>query len=355
MSKNDNHFLSALAQYKTVVDDYVHELISEASTAYEQHPWSASAFSHLEAFLKRGKGVRGSLILALTKLEKNEYSQDAVRLAALVELVHAGLLIQDDFMDGDRLRRGQPTLYSQYEDEARSEKLREPELYGISLATCVSDICFFAAFGELSKLDLPKETLSALSQFISKEYMHVGFAQMSDTAAGYSESELSEEQIAQIYLYKTARYTFSLPFGIAALSLGFAAPPFDQLIAIGEEIGIIFQIRDDYLNLFGDPTKTGKPIGSDVVENKQTLYRLQFLKANEDSELASYFGKKDLSPNELSKLQAALETSGTLSAIEGLTEKHHARALELIDAATLSQTLKTFLIGLLDFVKNRER
>lgn len=344
---------------KQELDAYLLSALSEYQTNYQQVKIADDVFVYLRTFLVSGKSVRGLLILELLELMGKGNDPDFLAIAAAVELVHAGLLIQDDFMDNDQQRRGMPSLYYTYQTQAKQQQLSNQELYGISLATCVGDLCFFMAFDQLAKLKKHKALATDITGFLSQEYMVVGFAQMRDTHLGYVDDIKDISEIIDVYRGKTARYTFSMPLGLAGRMAELPPRTIQLLEQIGEEIGIVFQIRDDYISLFSATKTSGKPIGSDVAENKKTLYRHLLLEAIHNSKDTRYaaipklFGNKKISNQEIKLIQTAIIELGVEAQISELSETHFQKLEQLIGEIQLSQPITNFLKQVANFVHTR--
>ncbi len=95
---------------------------------------------------------------------------------------------------------------------------------------------------------------------------------MQDVYFSMTPEKVTEASIMDLYRFKTARYSFSLPLATGALAAGGDPKSIRLLREIGEYMGIIFQIKDDELDLFGKEAVTGKPVGTDIKEGKKTLY-----------------------------------------------------------------------------------
>jgi geranylgeranyl diphosphate synthase type I len=261
--------------------------------------------ARLKTFVPRGKMLRGGLLVLSYGLFKPGVPAPVIQAGAALELVQAGLLIHDDIMDGDLERRGEKSLFYEYAARAQARKLNRAFHVGESLGICAGDIAFFLSYELLSGLDLPAGggaggstrfgagshtrsgagagigaerctsagTIPRLIGLVSRELSYVAAAQMLDVYRGAQDRlKLSENDILRLYTYKTARYTFSLPLLCGALLARAAEKQLPRLEKIGELLGIIFQIKDDELGLFGDSDKTGKPVGSDIKEGKKNLY-----------------------------------------------------------------------------------
>lgn len=262
------------------------------------------ALEVLEEFVLKGKLIRGTLFLLSVELLGEKITEKHVAIAVAIELVHSALLIQDDIIDNDFKRRGGKTVFALYEEEGKKIKANSPYHYGISIAIIVSDVAFFLAFELLASYNEPE--LSQILNFYSHEIYLVALAEGIDSEFGQTPTEPDESDIYSVYHYKTARYTFSLPFVMA----GIAAKSEDKIIRklekIGEAAGIIFQIKDDIIGLFGNEEVIGKPVGSDIREDKKTLIRAMLYKNVNSSEmelLKQTFGNAEISDKQIESIR----------------------------------------------------
>jgi geranylgeranyl diphosphate synthase, type I len=254
--------MEKLKQKKTLIEK---ELIKLQP---EEIEWSKDVIEKIQEFTTRGKMLRGSLFLRTYEIlgGKKDYSKVALAL----ELTQSAILSHDDIMDKDNTRRGKETIHKQYTNIINDEH------YGYSMAMCLGDIGFFQAFKHL-----PQEVIDIYADEMTK----CAYGQMQDIHYTYSNQEITPKQIINIYKYKTARYTFSLPMMIAAKLAGKEEKIFSEL---GENLGIIFQIIDDQLGILGDKKEIGKTPGADITENKKTLHRYYLLQKY--PELKKYYG-----------------------------------------------------------------
>ncbi len=258
------------------------ELIQKRLEQIKPHDieWSRDVIKRLKEFASNGKMLRGSLFLTAYELFGGK--EDVLDIAVALELTHSTLCIHDDVMDRDERRRNFKTIHKQYQEGLDNEH------YGYAMAINAGDIGFFLAFKYI-----PKE----LKHIYTEELIKCAYGQMQDVHFSFSSRELNINQILEVYKYKTARYTFSLPLMLAAKLTGKNPDIYGE---IGENLGIIFQIIDDDIGLFGDQKQIGKDVGSDIKENKKTLHRYYLLKNK--PELKKYFGKK-LDQEELQLIQ----------------------------------------------------
>lgn len=296
-----------LIEYKRLIDEFIHhDLLSRKTRLQSINKWGEDITTRLLTFVSRGKGIRGSLVLLASVAYGSKISKDVLLTASAMELIQSGLLIHDDIIDQDRTRRGADTVFVQYEHLADALNIPDKVPFGRGMAMCVGDATFFLA------VELISETHAAapLMHTLAHEYTSVCVAQMQDITFGLSRAIPTEDEILNLYRYKTARYTFSLPLTLGAI---LASAPQDEITSLerlGEQIGILFQLHDDMLNLYGNKNETGKPVSSDIRERKKTLVYLYLYSS--------------ASVDERKKLD---HLDNNISYVYELLEKYHMKAL----------------------------
>jgi geranylgeranyl diphosphate synthase type I len=317
-------------------------------------------------FCSRGKMIRGCLVFlgaqAAGILPTNQWHAVEKALpgvAAAMELFQAGLLAHDDIMDRDLTRRGAPTIHARYASEAREAGCADAAHLGEALGICLGDLCYFEAYAllERSLAGLPRsgEMIGLCSSVLSD----VAVAQMSDVAWGAGTSDPSEDEILAMYRGKTARYSFSLPLAAGALA---ADDPelASALSALGDGLGMLFQIRDDELGLFGSPAETGKAVGSDLREGKKTLFRSRLLGSAPDTEQdrlqALFSGESEPSLEDLSYIRALSERLGIAEGIAALSREAEDKSRAILRGlhSASSETIAV-LEGLVEYVTRRDK
>jgi geranylgeranyl diphosphate synthase, type I len=322
-------------------------------------------------FCLRGKMIRGCLVFLGAELAHGACDAEALAgVAASMELLQAGLLAHDDIMDRDETRRGAPTIHARYAAEiAAGPAQRKPSAasdaphIGESLGICLGDLCYFEAFGELA-LALSgnprcREALALCSGLLSE----VALAQMADVRWGASREEVPEAEILAMYRCKTARYTFSLPLALGAIAASGGVGSGELiplLMELGESLGILFQIRDDELGLFGDESSTGKALGSDLREGKKTLFRSRLLAAAPRSELPRlerlFGGGASAGPEDLAYIRRLSEELGVADGLGLLSRRVEAKARELIGELPGARAeISGLLNGLVEYVTRRDK
>ena len=297
--------------------------------AFASRDHGTDAPSRLAAFATRGKLIRGCLVRLGRDLVGGQgaasVSDAAVAEAgAAMELFQSGLLVHDDIMDRDRVRRGAPTVHAAYEADLERGAYADPAHGGESLAICLGDVAYFVAFELLAGLDVPADVCRRALALAGRELALVATAQMqdvSDGAAGPSSispfasamAEPDEASILAMYRCKTGRYTFSMPLALGAMLAGAPTAHVEILERVGESLGVLFQLKDDELGLFAAAATLGKPIGSDIRENKKTLFRSRLLSLAEPAEhhrLLNIFGNAGASDGDIAFVLSLMDRIG---------------------------------------------
>ena len=218
----------------------------------------ASLYEPNEYFLKLGgKRVRPILCLMGNELF-DDISTHAWELAAAVELFHNFTLIHDDIMDKAPLRRGMPTVHHKY---------------GESTAILAGDVMLVAAYEHINRI--PSLFLSVVLSLFNDTAKAVCEGQQIDMDFEKQESVAMDNYLHMIELKTSVLLAASLKMGAV---LGGAGERNQNLIyEFGKKLGLAFQVQDDYLDAFGDPSKFGKQIGGDILANKKTFLLIHAL------------------------------------------------------------------------------
>jgi geranylgeranyl diphosphate synthase type I len=336
--------------------------------------WASDFLDRLARFGDRGKMIRGCLVFRSYHLFRRDAPPDLARAAAAVEILQSSLLIHDDIMDRDRFRRGARTIYSQYEELAAERGARDAHHIGQSMGICGGDIGYFLAFELLSSIGDPDVRSDIIDRW-ARELVAVGLAQMDDIALTAAPADAGAEDIINLYRFKTARYTFSLPLVTGALLAAQPGEVLKSLEVLGEVLGIIFQIKDDELGLYGETERTGKPVGKDVQEGKRTLFAFHLqelidggggMLAREDADsLRSLLSGRALTAEDLESLRRIASEGGVLKRIDRHIRELSLRAEDLIAGLPLSEATReereragearAFFRRMLDFNLRRTR
>ncbi|WP_312695161.1 polyprenyl synthetase family protein, partial [Leuconostoc pseudomesenteroides] len=257
-------------------------------------------------------------------------------LGASVELLHLATLIHDDIIDESKLRRGFESIQSQF---------------GKDTAVYAGDYLLTGMFSLLSEADdtgADKLALSALQDIL--------FGELSQKQNRYQTNITFQSYISQISGKTAALFKLSVMFGISSDSVD--DPNLKQIVPqIGETLGIVFQLLDDYLDfeVLSKNLALGKPIGQDI---KNGIYTAPILFALEDStihnELISLLQlRDDISDTELKRVHTLVDSSAAMSRLNSLLVKYNEELNLLIDQLP-QQNIKTQIKQLSDILLNRQ-
>ena len=320
-------------------------------------PWGPDALRRLEAFTLKGKAVRGCLVaLGCEMAGGRAAAPAAVRAGSAFELIQSGLLIHDDIMDRDPRRRGGPSIHVQYARLAPDRGGAEAARFGTSQAICAGEIAIFLAFEAMAGLPGPAARTTAVGKLFASEFGLVGLGQMLDIEAGAARRPLTRRRILEIYRVKTARYSFYLPLAAGWLLGGGRRSTLPALERLGEDLGLAFQVKDDELGLYGRPSATGKPVGSDIREGKRTLYAaglIERARGAEAARLARVFGRTDATAADIGFVRDLAGRLGVRDEVRRTMEGLGRRARREIRALPVRPAHKDILEGLQAYILER--
>jgi geranylgeranyl diphosphate synthase, type II len=296
----------------------------------------ASLYGPAEYFL----GLGGKRIRPVLCLMGNELfapiGEDAWEMADALELFHNFTLIHDDIMDKAPLRRGKPTVHARY---------------GQSTAILAGDVMMVVSYEHIARLKSPH--IRRVLQLFNQTAMKVCEGQQLDMDFESREQVTMEEYLQMIELKTSVLLAGSLQIGGILGGAGLGNQ--DILYAFGRNLGLAFQVQDDYLDCYGEAEKVGKQIGGDIVAGKKTFLLIKTL------ELASTVQRKEI--RELEQAPPAEKVAGMLGvfkacgvdvwAREMKANYHDAACRNLEDIAVLS-TRKEPLRALVEFLLQRE-
>lgn len=314
--------------------------------------------NYLEPFVLSGKFIRGSLICYIyNQLAHKSPEGPVLRAAMAIELMHSALLIQDDVMDQDDKRRGQPAIHKKYQQFAEQQKLNaNSRHFGNSLAMCVSDILIFLAFELLAEhQDEPRQ--SKVQSTFTQVLIKVCQGQMQDIYQGAVETSPQKQTIFDLMQAKTASYTLAWPLVAGAILAGSPAKTSQQLESFGLAIGTIFQIRDDELGALGNTKKLGKPVGADIREGKKTLLQYYLYRKASPLELTkikSIFGNSKATATDIQYVQQLIKHYEITNMLAKDIDKLQHSAFKILDDAKIDENTKQDLRKLAYFCSARQ-
>ncbi len=263
---------------------------------------------------------------------------------ASLELLQACALIHDDLMDGSDTRRGRPSIHRWFEGIHLNEDLSgSAKNYGSAAAILLGDLALVWSDQMFHRSGISRNAL--VRALDTHDEMRVEL--MAGQFLDIHEQALATQSVARslkIARYKSGKYTIERPLHFGACLAAEDSHERESYIAIYSEYGLplgeAFQLRDDLLGVFGDPSTTGKPAGDDLREGKSTaLMAMTHDRANEKQEsiITQYFGKKDLDETGINELRTVITDTGAKDHVEHLIEKLTSTSLDALIVKKLVQ------------------
>ena len=308
-----NHFVLKINKH---LEDYFNrEIKNPFSVSQKEKKLVVHMLQHIkEHNLRPAKRLRGSFVYYAYRMLGGEEIKVAMSAASAIEIVHTGILMQDDFMDQDDKRRGLPTSHEHYKDFHKKNKFRfDPYHYGESMAVMVGDVAMHLGYEILGKLNVSsKQSLHALVRMV-RGVANTAFGQSFDVTLE-SGGKGVEQDIIDLHHSKTAIYTYENPLHVGAILAGCRSEDLDILSKYAIPGGVAFQLQDDLLGLYGDPEKTGKPAHSDLRQGKMTLLiikALEFGNSNQVKKIKEIWGKRNVADGEANIVRQIVKDTGS--------------------------------------------
>jgi len=332
-------FTEFLETHKKYILSSLHDVLAHQKSN-SINSWGTDATNRLEEFCAGGKMLRGSLVYLGNAISQNKEHPDVIKIATALELFQAGLLIHDDVMDHDKLRRGKASMHTQYTNLFAKHAIQNSESEGINFAMCVGDLAFFYAYELLGLVEHPN-----VIRYASRVLSHTVQAQMQDTYFGSTPKIPSSDDIMSLYHYKTGEYSITLPIVLGAMLGNASSETVHHLELFGKHLGIAYQLIDDRLNLYGDTDITGKPVGSDITNGKKTLYYHLISQSQE--------GKNLLESNNIHEIKSYCINTNIDEKITKHIEQHTKEAKEALFHVPLPQPIREIMSKCILYLTNR--
>ena len=290
-----------------------------------------------------GKALRPILCLAACEMSGGDW-RDALPAAAALELIHNFSLVHDDIQDGDETRRGTPTLW---------------RIHGVPTALAAGNAMRVIADRTADALgargatpDIAQGTVAELTrkylEMIEGQYLDLSF-------------ETAEHVSVADYLDMIGRKTGALLE--SAMHMGALVATGDQrhraegFGECGMRLGLAFQVRDDWLGVWGDPAFTGKAVGADIRRKKKSLPAVYLFDNAPDDErpwLEETYRAGEIEGERLDGVMAMLERLGGDAYVQRVAEEQAEQAAAAADALAIPEQSKRLLGAVAEFFATRD-
>ena len=282
-----------------------------------------------------GKRIRPVCVLMGNQLF-DEIDPDAYNAATAIELFHNFSLIHDDIMDKAPMRRGMETVHTKY---------------GESTALLAGDVMFVKAYEYLNKIKLAQ--LQKVLFLFNNTAGAVCEGQQLDMDFEKRETVSMDEYVYMITLKTSVLLAASLKLG--AILGGASEGNQNHLYEFGKNLGIAFQVQDDYLDAFGNPEKFGKQVGGDIVANKKTFLMIHAFETAKPAQLSELKALIQNNPaDKVEKVMQIFKDCGVDDWAKELKNKYLQTALKHLEDTAVLSARKKPLQELADYLMMRE-
>lgn len=274
-----------------------------------------------------GKRLRPVLVLMATEVFGMDYKK-ALDAALAIEVFHNFSLVHDDIMDDAPLRRGKETVH---------------EKWDINTGILSGDAMLINAYQLFENYE--GDTFRDLAKLFSRTAIEVCEGQQYDVDFE-TRDDVTQVEYLKMIEYKTAVLV------AAALKMGGIvanATLEDQnnIYEFGKNLGIAFQLQDDYLDAFGDPKTFGKQVGGDIIENKKTYLYLKAVELGsvvQEKEILDLYSIHPQNPEDkIESIKQIFMSSGAAEQTKSAIEEYTQKAFETLDSMEISHDKKSIL------------
>ena len=274
-----------------------------------------------------GKRIRPIILLDAVKLFGGD-KKAAIPLALAVEVFHNFSLIHDDIMDDAPLRRGKDTVH---------------EKWDLNTGILSGDAMLILAYQLFENYE--GNTFKDLAKLFSKTAIEVCEGQQYDIDFE-TRNDVTIPEYLKMIEYKTA-VLVGAAMKMGAIVANVSKEDQNSIYEFGKNLGIAFQLQDDYLDAFGNPESFGKQVGGDIIENKKTYLFLKALELSEGNikEALIGFYNESLSNNDekVAKVKQIFNDTGASEATKNAIENYTEKAFNVLESINISTDKKELL------------
>ncbi|MFD5617572.1 polyprenyl synthetase family protein [Streptomyces yangpuensis] len=309
---------------------YFDSLTSPTGGALELPPLGAFPARALDLLrdmsLRGGKRLRVALLHEAAALATGLPAPGLDEAAISIELLQTHGLVHDDIIDGSPVRRGAPSVPHTY----RNDFPDRPDT-ALGLAVLAGDLAAFLSLRVLLTCDLPPERAAAMAAVQADAGATTVIGQFLDLERDFGPVP-ALDLLHAVTEFKSTRYSLLAPLRLGLLAAGVDPAPYDdELRRYSTALGIANTVRDDWLDLFGDPAQVGKSLGSDIRSGRRSYAVRALLAADSLDErdrktVEAALGNPHLDDDTLDHVRAIARRNGVDRTVQADANRHARRA-----------------------------
>ncbi len=309
--------MQTIETYQKVFLEHLEQFVEEKEPKHLYQP--------ISYILKLGgKRFRPVLTLMITDIFDVDYKK-ALNAALAIEVFHNFSLVHDDIMDDAPLRRGKETVH---------------EKWNINTGILSGDAMLIIAYQLFENYEV--NTFQSLAKLFSKTALQVCEGQQDDIDFETRDDVTIVEYLKMIE-YKTA-VLVGAAMQMGAIVANASKEDQNSFYEFGKNLGIAFQLQDDYLDVFGNPKTFGKQVGGDIIENKKTylyLKALEFSDEDEKLQLQNLFSiQPEDNTDKIEKASQLFIASGSAEATKNAIKDYTQKAFSVLETLNITEDKK---------------
>ncbi len=319
------------------LEKYFVDLLNEAK---DYHPFIYDVYSRFKEYiLRKGKRLASCSTLLTYKGYTNEVNEKILDVCVGIELYRHSILVHDDLIDRDNLRRGGKAFHKIFGGY--------DERFGEGLAVFTGNMIYALCIQAIQNSGFSDELISEVIELFVKDFQWVNESQILDLLFEYTEPNRREWYVMAS---RRAASLFNCTILTGAI-LGKA--PDEDILKLKEaasHIGYSFDIQDDIIGSFASEEEYGREPVGDIVLGKKPLHTVYAFEFSEEEDLDKLKVKGDITEEDIEKIREIIKRTGALDKAKEDSRTHAKKAIELIKKTSLSEETKEFFVGFIEYV-----
>lgn len=334
---------STLDEYGAMIEQRVSRFLkNEGMNAHTYHDFVGRVYRDITDYVLRGgKRLASCSTLLAFKGFTNNVDDRILDVCTGVELYRHAILVHDDLIDHDELRRGARTIhtmYSQYEGQC-----------GQGVAVFAGNILGALASKAIMRSDFAMDKVAKVMTLLNTDFQAVNDSQLLDLLFEHAIPDVDEWYIMAS---KRAASLFKASLGIGAVLAEASERDVQLLEDAALHIGYCFDIQDDIIDAFAGEEQYGRRPGEDIYKHKKPLHIVYTYKMANRVQLETFeHAAHNSSPNDLMVIRKIITDCGALEAAKDQSRTHADVAKQLILETTMREEVKKFFVSLIDYIK----
>lgn len=334
-------------EYGLLIEKKLEEVLSKfVNDADRYHPFISKVYSALKEFsFRKGKRLASCSTLLTYKGYTGVIDEKILSVCSGIELYRQSILIHDDLVDMEEMRRGGKTIHKAFAEEF-------DERLGEGVAIFLGDITYSLAVQTIMDSGFQRDRVNNAIQLLLEGYRKVNESQILDLLFEYKDVDVGEWRIMAS---ERAASLFKVTMLIGGI---FGEAPSEDLELLKEaavRIGYAFDIQDDIIDTFASEEQYGRPPCRDIALGKKPLHIVYTLKT-ENSEVRNLFRRlrnmNRLSPEEVDEVRRVIRVTGGLDNAKNDLKNYAEEAKDLISKTSMNKETKEFFNNLINYIEN---